>query len=303
VTPRPRLILRARSLSIPLGDRTRVMAILNCTPDSFSDGGAHLSAADAVARLHALVEEGADLVDVGGESTRPGAEPVPWEEEWRRVEPVFREIARGYPLPISIDTTKLQVARRALDHGAAIVNDVSGLSAEPRLGPLAADTGAALVLMHRKGTPGTMQVDPTYDDVTAEVAASLAESAHRARDAGVAADHVVIDPGIGFGKTAEPNFTLLRELPELGRLGNPIRVLPRTASRPRSPPTSLPPSPVPTWSASMTSGPPCAPSPSRTRSSPPAPAGTAETAGWARPGGPTAPFWPFLRRRSIPTVA
>lgn len=221
---RPRHRLRARSFSIELGPRTLVMGILNCTPDSFSDGGLHAAPHDAVARLHAMIEEGADWIDVGGESTRPGAPEVPWETEWRRVEPVLREAARGCPVPVSIDTTKPEVAARALDLGVSIVNDVSGLRFAPELADLAASSGAALILMHMRGTPRTMQTDPRYDDVTREVVSVLEESCALARARGVPPDQLVVDPGIGFGKTRAHNYTLLRELPSLDRLGCPILI-------------------------------------------------------------------------------
>ncbi|MCA9727870.1 MAG: dihydropteroate synthase [Candidatus Eisenbacteria bacterium] len=200
------------------------MGILNCTPDSFSDGGVHTATGAAVDRLHAMIEEGADWIDIGGESTRPGAPEVPWTEEWRRIEPVLREAARDCAIPVSVDTTKPEVAARALDLGVSIVNDVSGLQFAPELADLAASSGAALILMHMRGTPRTMQTDPRYDDVTREVVSVLEESCALARAHGVPPDQLVVDPGIGFGKTGAHNYTLLRELPALARLGCPILI-------------------------------------------------------------------------------
>lgn len=221
---RPHRTLRARAHTLSLGERTVVMAILNCTPDSFSDGGRHEAPTRALERLEQFVDEGADWVDVGGESTRPNAPPVPWEEEWQRIAPVLEQAARGYPLPISVDTTKSEVAERALDLGASILNDVSGLRFDPRLADLAAESGAALILMHMRGNPRTMQISPEYHDVTEDVASFLERSIAQAQARGVTDEQIVIDPGIGFGKTAEHNFRLLAELPHLSRSGRPILV-------------------------------------------------------------------------------
>lgn len=221
---RPQRTLRARAHTVVLGERTIVMAILNCTPDSFSDGGVHDSPDHAADRLSQFLDQGADWVDIGGESTRPGAPAIPWDEEWRRIAPVFLEAARGYPLPLSVDTTKAEVAERALDLGAVIINDVSGLRFDPKIADLAAQTGAGLVLMHMKGDARTMQISPEYQDVSKEVATSLERSIELARARGVADEQIVIDPGIGFGKTAEHNLTLLRDLPHLTRLARPILV-------------------------------------------------------------------------------
>jgi len=218
-------ILRALDHTIPLGDRTVVMGVLNCTPDSFSDGGLYLDPDAAARRIEQIAGEGADWIDIGGESTRPGAEPVDAEEEWRRVAPAFAEARRsGLKQLLSIDTTKAEVARRALDQGAAVLNDVSGLRFDPRLASLAAESGAALILMHMRGEPRTMQADPAYADVTSEILVLLREAAEEARARGVAEDRLVIDPGLGFGKTAEHNLELLRRLPELTALGLPVLV-------------------------------------------------------------------------------
>jgi dihydropteroate synthase len=198
-----------------LEDRPLVMAVLNVTPDSFSDGGRWFQHEQAVTRGHQMIDEGADIVDVGGESTRPGAAPVSAEEELRRVIPVVAGLAGR--VRVSIDTTKEEVAEAAVAAGASLVNDVSA-----SLWPVAARHRVGWVAMHRQGTPTTMQRHPHYDDVVAEVAALLAERAARATDAGV--DEVWIDPGIGFGKTAEHNLALLGSLDQLVATGFPVMV-------------------------------------------------------------------------------
>jgi len=195
--------------------RPLVMGILNVTPDSFFDGGRYLDHQRAIARGRQMISEGADIVDVGGESTRPGAAPVAAEEELRRVIPVIEALAGD--VRVSIDTTKPAVARRAVEAGAFMVNDVSA-----SLDHVAAETGAAFVAMHRKGTPADMQADPRYDDVVAEVADYLAACATRATGAGVT--EVWLDPGIGFGKTGRHNLQLLARLSELVELGYPVLV-------------------------------------------------------------------------------
>lgn len=207
-----------------LGRVTRVMGILNVTPDSFSDGGRFSTARKAVARGLRMREEGADIVDVGGESTRPGSEGVAVEEELRRtIGVVERLAARG--VVVSIDTQKAAVAREALAAGAKIVNDVSALG-DPEMAAVAARAGAAVVLMHMKGRPRTMQVRPRYGDVVAEVKRFLRARMKKALGAGISADRIVVDPGIGFGKTLEHNLELLRRLDELGALGAPTLVGP-----------------------------------------------------------------------------
>ena len=198
------------------GKRTLVMGIVNATPDSFSDGGAY----DPVARALQLAEEGADILDIGGESTRPGASPVDPEEERRRTEPVIRELARRARVPISIDTRQAAVAAAALDAGAEIVNDVSGLAHDPAMGRAAA--GAALCLMHMRGTPADMQSRAIYGDVLGEVQQELIEALQRARAAGIGEEKIVLDPGLGFAKTGDHNLTLLRRLRELTQLGRPV---------------------------------------------------------------------------------
>jgi dihydropteroate synthase len=197
------------------------MGIVNVTPDSFYDGGEFLDAERAIAHGEQLAAEGADLLDVGGESTRPGAGAVPAEEELRRTDPVVRALAsRGYS--VSIDTSKVAVAEAALDAGAAMVNDVTALRAEPDLAGLCADRGTGLVLMHMLGDPRTMQENPVYDDVVDDVRAFLAERIEFARAEGVDEERIWIDPGIGFGKTVEHNLELHRRLGELAELGRPI---------------------------------------------------------------------------------
>jgi dihydropteroate synthase len=204
--------------------RTAVMGVLNVTPDSFSDGGLFLSPSAAIRRAREMVREGADVIDVGGESTRPGAEPVPEAEERQRVVPVVRAIASELGVPVSVDTTKASVAEAALEAGAVIVNDVSAGRADPRMLGLVAAAGAGIVLMHRRGTPRTMQIRPWYRDVVAEVLGFLQRRACRARAAGIAPGAIAVDPGIGFGKTLEHNLKLLRATPQIVELGYPVLI-------------------------------------------------------------------------------
>jgi dihydropteroate synthase len=199
------------------------MGVINVTPDSFSDGGLFLDAQTAVEHGRQLEEEGAAILDVGGESTRPGAEPVSAEEELGRVRPVVEGLA-GSGARLSIDTTKLEVARAALDAGATIVNDVSAFRFEPALAALVAERGADCVLMHMLGEPRTMQAAPRYDDVVSEVKAFLEERLAFAVAEGVAEERVWLDPGVGFGKTVEHNLELLRRLDELVAIGRPVVV-------------------------------------------------------------------------------
>ena len=213
---------RIRDGALPLGQRTLLMGVVNVTPDSFSDGGRHPTEGTAFAHAMELTREGADLLDVGGESTRPGAQPVPAAEEARRVVPVVRRLAAEGRV-VSVDTMKAEVAREALAAGARVVNDVTA-GRDPETFRVVADHGAGLVLMHMQGDPGTMQREPRYSDVVKEVASFLLERARAAEAAGVARDCIVLDPGIGFGKTLEHNVALLRGLPELKRLGYPVLV-------------------------------------------------------------------------------
>lgn len=214
------LALRGRALELVRG-RPRVMAVLNVTPDSFSDGG-RLNAVSAVERGEQLAEAGADLLDVGGESTRPGALPVPAEVETARVVPVIERLARRVATPISVDTTKAAVARAALAAGASLVNDTSALADDPGRAGGVREAGAGVVLMHRQGTPRTMQDAPGYEDCAAEVAAALAQRARAALAAGIARDAIVLDPGLGFGKRLEDNLDLLAGLAALRSLGYPL---------------------------------------------------------------------------------
>jgi dihydropteroate synthase len=198
-----------------------VMGVVNVTPDSFSDGGVHLRVEAAVTAARGMLGAGAALVDVGGESTRPGSGGVSIAEELDRVEPVLAGLQGA---PVSIDTSKAAVARRALDLGAELVNDVTALRGDPELAGVVADAGAYLCLMHMRGEPRTMQDDPRYDDVVSEVKAFLEERLAFAVDAGIDERHVCLDPGIGFGKTFEHNFELVRRLDELCALGRPVLV-------------------------------------------------------------------------------
>ena len=201
--------------------RPTVMGVLNVTPDSFSDGGRFIDPGDAIAHGRRLTEEGAALVDVGGESTRPGAAQVSAEEELARIQPVLEGL-RG--LPVSIDTSKAEVARRALELGAELVNDVTALRADPDLAEVVADGDAFVCLMHMQGEPRTMQVAPRYDDVVSDVLAFLEERVAFAVSRGVAEKRICVDPGIGFGKTPDQNLELLRRLDVLAALGRPVLV-------------------------------------------------------------------------------
>jgi len=201
--------------------RPSVMGVVNVTPDSFSDGGDNFEPADAVATARRMVAEGATIVDVGGESTRPGAAPVGADEELSRVVPVLEQLQA---VPISVDTSKASVAARALELGAELVNDVTALRADPELAGVVAEHGAYLCLMHMQGEPRTMQENPTYDDVVADVARFLDERLTVAVAQGIPEELICLDPGIGFGKTVEQNFELVRRLDELVALGRPILV-------------------------------------------------------------------------------
>lgn len=201
--------------TLPIGERTLVMGVLNVTPDSFSDGGEFLSSDAALAQAEQMMAEGADIIDVGGESTRPGASLVSAEDEIQRVVPVISELARRTSVPISIDTTKAPVARAALGSGAVIVNDISALRFDFHLADEAAKSGAGLVLMHSRGTPATMQRLPPVADILAEVTRSLQSSITMAERRGVKRESIVIDPGIGFGKTQEQNVELIAKLDQI----------------------------------------------------------------------------------------
>ncbi len=210
-------------------DRPLILGILNLTPDSFSDGGSYPDVASGMARAERMWEEGADLVDVGGESTRPGAPSVDVVEEWRRIGGVVAGLTRR-GIRVSVDTTKSEVARRAVDAGAAVLNDVSGLRADPAIADVAAASGAGLIVMHMRGTPRTMQTDVDYEDLPGEVAAFLGQALVAAERRGCRRDQVVVDPGIGFGKSARGNLQLIAQLDRLVDLERPILVGPSRKS-------------------------------------------------------------------------
>ena len=214
----PQLDCAGRILTL---DRPRVMGIVNVTPDSFSDGGEHATTEAAIAHGLRLAEEGADLLDVGGESTRPGAQEVALEEELRRVIPVIERLAKETSLPVSVDTSKPEVMRAAVDAGAGMINDVYALRREGAL-DAAASLGVPVVLMHMLGEPRSMQDDPRYDDVVADVHRFLAERIFAAEMAGIDKKRIVVDPGFGFGKTREHNLALLAQLQRIAELGVPV---------------------------------------------------------------------------------
>lgn len=209
---------------LELGRRPRIMGILNVTPDSFSDGGRFLDRDGAVAHGMDMVRRGADIVDVGGESTRPGAGRVPVEEEIARTVPVIAGLAQKTTVPISIDTTKAPVAQAALDAGASIINDISGFTFDPEMPGTAVESGAGLIVMHIRGTPETMQVDPHYENTVAEVRQELDQRVRLLLERGADPLSIVVDPGIGFGKRGVDNLRILAALQELGGLGYPLLV-------------------------------------------------------------------------------
>ncbi len=211
---------------LELGPRTAIMGVLNVTPDSFSDGGVFYQRDAAAARGLSMVEEGADIIDIGGESTRPFSDPVTEEEEIRRIAPVIESLAGQISAPISVDTTKASVARRALEAGASMINDISALRFDPGMADLAAETGVPLILMHMLGTPRSMQVSPDYDNLVEEIKAFLKQAADRAAAAGVHRSRIILDPGVGFGKTFAHNLTLINQLDEFASLDAPILVGP-----------------------------------------------------------------------------
>jgi len=221
VSKSPR-VWRHRSGEIVL-DRTLVMGVLNVTPDSFSDGGRYLAPEAAIQRGLEIAEQGASILDVGGESTRPGSASVSAEEEWRRIDPVLRGVVRKIDIPISIDTRKPDVADKALERGATIINDVTGLS-DPRMARLASKAHAGVVVMHMQGDSATMQQAPRYANVAEEVRDFLAARAKAAMAAGIEREAIAVDPGIGFGKTVDHNLDLLRNLDRIVSLGHPVVV-------------------------------------------------------------------------------
>jgi len=215
---------QCRDRTVVLGERTLVMGILNTTPDSFSDGGAYPDPSAAVDRALEMAAQGADIIDIGGESTRPGAEPVDTAEEIRRTVPIIGKIREHSDVLVSIDTMKAEVAFQALEAGADIINDVSAFEADARMVGVAAETQAGAVLMHKKGSPKTMQENPTYANVLLDVRAYLKDRLDFAARRGVRRECMVVDPGIGFGKTVSHNLALLRGLSELAECGGPILV-------------------------------------------------------------------------------
>lgn len=219
------LTWRCGNVDLDCGERTLVMGILNVTPDSFSDGGRFLGERAAIDRGVEMVEEGADVIDVGGESTRPGSEPVSADEEIKRTVSVIERLVVNVPVPVSIDTRKAEVARVALAAGATIVNDVSA-GGDPRMFDVAREAGAGIVLMHMQGEPKSMQLEPHYDDVVAEVTEYLRKRIEAAELSGIERDRIAVDPGIGFGKNLDHNLELIRHVDALLGLGRPVLVGP-----------------------------------------------------------------------------
>jgi dihydropteroate synthase len=230
LVPRKHFVIRLPGGEFRLGERTLIMGILNVTPDSFADGGKHLDADAAIEAGVRMTAEGADIIDVGGESTRPGAQAVGAEEEMRRVLPVIDGLAATTRALISIDTYKAAVAHEAVARGATIINDISGLLYDPDLGRVSAETGAALVLMHTRGRSNAMYESATYGDAVGEVIAELEDALRRATSSGVARDAIILDPGLGFAKRAQHSFELLAKLDRLAALDRPLLVGPSRKS-------------------------------------------------------------------------
>jgi len=218
------VIVRAKDRTIEVNDRPLVMGVVNVTPDSFFDGGRYATPEAAIRHALRLAEEGADLLDIGAESTRPGSDSIDEGEERRRLMPVVTAVAKAVSIPISVDTMKATVARAALEAGAVIVNDVSALQADPVMAEVVATTGAGVVLMHMQGSPGTMQNAPVYDDVVGEVAEFFRERVKFCVERGIGQDQIMLDPGIGFGKLLLHNLTLLGQLETFVSFGRPILV-------------------------------------------------------------------------------
>ena len=219
-----RYVIEADGHHLDLLSRTHIMGILNITPDSFSDGGLYLDTEKAVEHALRLADDGADIIDVGGESTRPYSQRVPLEEELKRVISVIEGIRRYSDIPISIDTYKAEVAKRAIDAGASIVNDITALRGDPKIAEVVKDTQVPLVLMHMKGDPSNMQDNPTYDSLMEEISLFLKERAQYAISRGISKEKVIVDPGIGFGKTFEHNLEIINRLGILQELGYPILI-------------------------------------------------------------------------------
>ncbi len=221
---RKKFRLRVGARTIELGERTLVMGVLNVTPDSFSDGGNFFRTADAVKAALAMQRAGADILDIGAESTRPGSTGISGEEELERLLPVLQGLRGRLRIPVSIDTQKARVAELAIGAGAEMLNDISGLKSDPQIAEVAARSGVPLILMHMRGTPRTMQKGPWAKDVMKDVSRGLRESVDIARRAGVRKSQIILDPGIGFGKSFAQNYELLAKLPALARLGYPLMV-------------------------------------------------------------------------------
>ena len=213
-----------RGKELSFGQRTLIMGILNVTPDSFSDGGCYLGVAAAIDHAKEMAKDGADVIDVGGESSRPGALPASAEEELARVLPVVEGLADEISVPVSIDTCKSGVARRALETGAHIVNDITALQGDAEMAKVVAEMGAGVILMHMRGTPRTMQQSPVYDDVVSDISSWLQRRIEYAETEGIPPDRIVVDPGIGFGKTVDHNLEILRRLDEFRHLNKPILI-------------------------------------------------------------------------------
>lgn len=218
------MILSWRNHSFDFSKKTYIMGILNITPDSFSDGGLFFDRAAAIEQALRMAEDGADIIDIGGESTRPGSEPVPVEEELKRTIPVIEAVVKEISVPISIDTYKADVARRALDAGASMVNDVSGLRYDPQMAQVVAFHEVPAVIMHMKGQPKDMQQNPSYEALVPEILDYLRASIRLAKDAGITEDMMIVDPGIGFGKTFEQNLRIIHDLREFTLLEKPVLI-------------------------------------------------------------------------------
>ena len=218
--------LRWKAHQLELGVQTRIMGIVNITPDSFSDGGHFFSFDTAVEQGEKLAEDGADILDIGGESTRPYSEPVSAEEEIRRVIPVIEHLAKRISIPVSIDTTKALVAKRALDAGASIINDIGALRLDSQMAGVAAEYGVPIIVMHMLGTPKNMQISPEYKNLLGEITGFLDDAIKRGEEQGISRSNIIVDPGIGFGKTVLHNLLVIQNLHEFKKLGAPILIGP-----------------------------------------------------------------------------
>ena len=224
--PRAVFNVKAAGWTLAMGERTLVMGILNVTPDSFSENGKFFGIEASVRRAWEIAEEGADILDIGGESTRPGSAGIDTVEEINRVIPTLEALTKDskYPLPISVDTTKSEVARAALERGAAIINDISAMTADPRIGQIVAESGAALVMMHMRGTPQNMQTLPPSPDIMGEIDIWTKDAVARASDYGISSDRIILDPGVGFGKTAAQNAEIIANIKRFSAAGFPILI-------------------------------------------------------------------------------